>query len=140
MRIKSKLSAILLTSAVLVGTVAGPAFAAAEGTFTSSTTQVQPGFGSRTWVDKNLTNQSTTVKLTNCKVNVGGGAPGSTPLTSVGVALIKNGAIVGNISQACGTYSFGDVPAGTYYFKISDINGTGVGGRIFLNSTVVVTY
>jgi len=142
MRIRDKIGAIALLTAVIAGTAVTPAFAAAEGSFTSSLSQAQPGFGSRTWTDKNSTTQTTTVKLTGCKVNLGGAAPGSTTLKSVGVALIKNGSIVGNISKACGTYDFGRLGAGQYYFRISDVNGTPCcDNRIFLNaSSVVVTY
>lgn len=94
---------------------------AAEGTINTSMTQVQPGFQSRTWADRNSTADATTVTLSACRVNRGGGAAGSVALRSVGLAMFQDEVIVGNIVKACGVYNFGRTPAGNYYFRITEV-------------------
>lgn len=145
MRFRTKAAAVTLTTAVLVGAVAVPAFAA-EGTINTSMTQVQPGFKSRTWIDHNSTSTSTSVYLGGCTDNAGGHAPGSKTLTSVTIDLwlVDSGGdlIVSYGIHKCGTYSFGRMPAGTYYFTVNAINGdTSADRSNFLNSNpVTITY
>ena len=119
----------------------GISSARAEGAFTTSMTQVQPQFDSRVWSDKNLDAVSTKVTLSNCKANAGGASPGTTPVASVTLALIKGSTVVKFITQKCGTYDFGRQGVGDYKFRVWAINGSTTKSRsVFLNASVYVSY
>ncbi|MBD8729337.1 hypothetical protein [Frigoribacterium sp. CFBP 13707] len=140
MSFKKKLGAVALLSAIMTGVAVSPALAA-EGSFSSSVTQVRAGFTSREWSDRNATADATIVTLGACKTNSGGGTPSANNLSSVEVALIKNGSIIGSKKQACGSYSFARPGAGTYKFAIVAVNGSGgTQSREFLNANVFVSY
>ena len=138
----------------LVGTIAaalvvGSASAAlAEGTFASTVNQVQPTFTSRHWADNARDGAHTTVTLSKCKGNAGGGTPGTKKITSVGLQLVHTSKSTGTskysktVTKACGTYDFGNPGAGTInYFVIKSINGYESADRkIFLNGSVTVNY
>ena len=107
--------------------------------------QVQPAFNSRTWSDLNIDAANTVVVLSNCKVNKGGAAPGTTPLGKVVLTLTRKSgnSYVGvkTISQNCGSYNFGRQPKGEYRFNVVTINGNWDRNRTtFLNATVKVNY
>lgn len=117
----------------------------AEGDFNSYLQQVQPAFNSRTWTDRNISAANTAVVLTDCKVNKGGSAPGTTALGKVALTLMRKSgdSYVGvkTISQNCGSYNFGRQPSGDYRFSIVSINGNWSQNRTtFLNATVKVYY
>lgn len=140
-------AAAVIASAGLFLSGTGIAYAA-EGSFTSYLTQVQPGFQSRTWTDNGSTSDSTSITLSGCAVNKAGAAYGSTSLSSVEITLYSNTGWFGtprklkSLSKACGTYSFGNYGSGSYWFVVSKINGNSSANRtIFLNaSTVRVSY
>lgn len=137
---KVKVSAIAVIAASLV--LGGATAAHAEGNFGSYMTQVQPSFTSRVWQDNNRDSASTVIKLSNCKVNKGGKVPGSTKLKSVKVSLTSGASKAKTLTQPCGSYNFGRVPAGKFNsFTIEAINGeTQRGAKIFLNADVTVNY
>jgi hypothetical protein len=140
---KAKVGAAAAMTAALV--FGGATAAHAEGNFTSYMTQVQPTFSSRHWTDNNRDANSTIIKITNCKVNKGGAAVGSTKLSSVEVWLYYGDAYTKpkKIKQACGSYNFGRVSGRDTdnEFEVHAINGvTDRGAKIFLNADVSVTY
>lgn len=140
---KAKMAATVVVAGSLV--FGGATAAHAEGNFTSYLTQVQPTFISRDWTDKNRDATNTVITLSNCKVNKGGAASGSTKLSSVEVWLHYGDAYTKpkKLKKACGSYNFGRVTGRdtTDFFEIYAINGvTDRGGKIFLNADVKVTY
>lgn len=139
--VKTKISSVALLTAALVLGVGTAAHA--EGSYTSSMTQVQPTFWSRSWTDNNRDSSHTIVKLTHCKVNLGGKNPGSTALKSVTLEFSNAEGYSKTVTHACGTYDFGRPPRAATYgsFFVQAINGqTQAGAKIFLNADVSVSY
>lgn len=136
---KSKAALVAVAAGALV--LGGGTAAHAEGGFDSYMTQVQPSFHSRDWADKNRDSAHTVIKLTNCKVNLGGKNPGSTAVKSVEISF-GNTQYSKKITHKCGTYDFGRVPASNINnFYVWSINGVNQpGAKIFLNADVSVSY
>ena len=134
---------ILASSLVVVFTGLGvaPAHAAS---FSSSMSQVQPTFQSRSWSD--TTAGTTTITLSACAGNSGGNPPSSGYVKTVRIALYRNNTLVASATRApCGAFTFASQQAGTFYFRVAAINGvtiptTGAFGGTFLNANVSVSY
>ena len=132
------LRSLVAGTAAVTLVLGGASAAMAEGSFSTSITQAQPTFQSRTWTDNNVDAVRTKVTLSNCKANVGGQAPGTLTLSNVEITLFRNGAAVSTKSQKCGTYDFGLVGKGDFYFKITSINGNTAANRnTFVNANPV---
>lgn len=137
---KKNLKMTIAAMGVAAGLVLVPTVAFAEGSFSSSLNQVQPGFGSRSWTDNNLDGTTTSVTLSGCKANAGGKAPGTLAIRSITIGLYgPNGYYSERSRSSCGTFSWGDMPKGTYMFRLQALNGVTAtsGGRVFLNASGV---
>ena len=132
-------------SALIVGLMAVATPAWAEGGFTTSYSQVQPGFTSRTWTDQNSDSTSTIVTLSGCRANTAGASAGSTRISSIAITLLRNGSSVGTKTRTtsssggvCGAFNWGDVTSGSYQFRLASVNGITSGDRqIFLDASSI---
>ncbi len=107
-------------------TLATPAFA--EGSWSSSMSNVRVGFESRRWADKNSDAAGTIVSLRYCSGYSGPNAEGDGGKFTLN--LIKDTLFDearGNVTYVCQgstwkQYNWGRQPAGNYFFRVTNIN------------------
>ncbi|WP_030737694.1 hypothetical protein [Streptomyces sp. NRRL S-31] len=123
-------AAAVMTGALLIGVIGTPA-AHAEGKKTSYIKHWAPLRESSRWSDHNLDSVKTSVTLSGCSTD--GSRFEWARLTLYRYALGPDTKIK-SISKKCGTYSFGRVSAGTYYFTL---DGFGSGGLFWAKKVVI---
>ncbi|WP_416520927.1 hypothetical protein [Streptomyces achromogenes] len=125
-------AATMVTGALLLG-LAGAPSAHAEGHKTTHIKRWSPGMESSRWEDKNLDSVKTTVKLSGCASDGGGGFEWAR-LTLYRNVKWGHDTKIKSITHKCGTYTWGDLPAGTYYFTL---DGFGSGGLFWAKKVVI---
>jgi hypothetical protein len=109
-----------------LGMFAVPAHA--EGSWSSSVTDVRQGFESRRWDDRNSDGASTLVQFSNCTYKFAGGAKSGDHIAVELWRAIDNwpDSSKGSKTLYCNssaTGNWGDVQSSTYYFAIGPVNG-----------------
>lgn len=130
MRKRATKAAAVTAGALLFGLVATPP-AHAEGHKTTKIVGWSQGDESKRWDDKNLDSAKTKVKLSGCGTD--------TYFKSATLTLYRNrewrpDVKIGSIRHKCGTYTWGDLPSGDYYFVLSGFLG---GGRFYARKVVI---
>ncbi len=107
--------------------ISAPAYA--EGSWTSTLSNVKAGYGSRTWTDKNLDNASNYVNIYNCS---------STPST-IGIYKDRQwptpDQLVGGVGSVCDAYVYyGAETNGDIHFTVKSVGGNGsIYGNVKVN-------
>ncbi|MEU5211853.1 hypothetical protein [Streptomyces sp. NPDC020742] len=123
-------AAAVTAAALLIGLVGTPA-AHAEGHKTSYIKGWTPFTESSRWTDRNVDSAKTTVKLSGCATD--------SDFRSATLTLYRNvdwgrDTKIKSITHKCGTYSWGHLSKGTYYFTLSGFSG---GGQFWAKKVVI---
>lgn len=116
--------------------------ASAEGSFTSSFSQIVPGFDTRTWFDGNQDGVSTVLSIRSCRQNNGNSFSNLVwelrqqrtlqPDRSRGEKIVY--------CRNLGETSWGRVPAGTYFFEYKRSNPSNATNYYYRSSELIVRY
>ncbi|CAN5440630.1 hypothetical protein BH20CHL6_BH20CHL6_09640 [soil metagenome] len=115
----------IVTGLVLSEVVAGTVFA--EGSWTSSMSNVKVGFDSRTWTDRNSDSASTAIRFEGCRDE--NYSNGSNDWTTVSVQRHNGILPAGDFGRetlychVADTGYWGDQPAQDYHFQIEAFSG-----------------
>ncbi|MEV6569302.1 hypothetical protein [Streptomyces kronopolitis] len=130
MRQRIRKAAAVMTGALLIGFVGSPA-AHAEGHKTSYIKNWTQFTESSRWTDRNTDSVKTKVKLSGCGTDSDFRFATLTLYKDISWGRDKK---VKSITHKCGTYTWGDVPQGKYYFTL---DGFGGGGRFWAKKVVI---